>query len=836
MKNSSAIKIPPYHYIHVLDKNSNITALQCGPLTYIRQDHEQITSGDKPIKMIILPPKHYCEITNPVKKEKDGSFIKDEYGQIDLWYGEIEYRFSDEFPEPFPLFPKEELTLKPTPLTVIKDNEALKIEAIRNFKDKEGKEHLAGDIWLFLGPATYYPRIEEKVTEKMAAQILNENEALKLRARDACKDRFGKERKAGEEWLVRKPGAYLPSVFEEIIELEKPYILDEKKAIHLKAIQTFIDVYEIERKAGEEWLITKDIKPFHIVDIYEEFVKIVDIIILTKNQYCIILNPFDIQTRTNRLGAKELKKGEACFFLQPGEYLEGGIKEVNLLKEDEALLLTAKEKFTETFDDKIINHEPGDLWMVNGPITYIPPVQVDIINKRTRIPLDKNEGIYVRDTQSGEVRVVSETAYMLNAHEELWEMELGEIVKKQLKGQLNLDEKGNVCKYKAVTFKVPFGAITQVYDFKKKQPRIIVGPQLVMLQPDEQFTINELSGSKPKKPKWITSLYINLGPDFSTDIVVVETSDHAPLTLQLSYNWFFDVNIEDQVSLAKVFAVKDFVGELCNNMASRIRGAVAGVDFDSFHKNSAKIIRKSIFGVDENGKIRNKLVFEKNNLIVTNVDIQNVEPVNKQTRESLQKTVTLAIESTTKAQEAKARHIAEKSEQEARNELEKLKIDDQSKAEETKRTLLEWQSKSEAITNKGKAIAEAQALIEADKIQLEAQLKQAELKSNASKISTEFELNSSVVRQNLQLEHKKNMSILEISKSKELSLIETKKFQEMVDSIGRETIAEMAKAGPELQAQLLQGLGLQGFLMTDGTNPINLFNTADNLVGGAKQN
>jgi major vault protein len=45
---------------------------------------------------------------------------------------------------------------------------------------------------------------------------------------------------------------------------------------------------------------------------------------------------------------------------------------------------------------------------------------------------------------------------------------------------------------------------------------------------------------------------------------------------------------------------------------------------------------------------------------VTNVDIQSVEPTNEQTQRSLQKAVTLAIEITTKRQEATARHQAEK--------------------------------------------------------------------------------------------------------------------------------------------------------------------------------
>ncbi len=38
-------------------------------------------------------------------------------------------------------------------------------------------------------------------------------------------------------------------------------------------------------------------------------------------------------------------------------------------------------------------------------------------------------------------------------------------------------------------------------------------------------------------------------------------------------------------------------------IASRVRGAVAAVQFDDFHKNSAKIIRQSVFGIDKEGKV-----------------------------------------------------------------------------------------------------------------------------------------------------------------------------------------------------------------------------------------
>jgi len=47
--------------------------------------------------------------------------------------------------------------------------------------------------------------------------------------------------------------------------------------------------------------------------------------------------------------------------------------------------------------------------------------------------------------------------------------------------------------------------------------RVVFGPELVMLGPDEQFSQLSLSGGKPKKPYIIKSLKCLLpGPDFCT--------------------------------------------------------------------------------------------------------------------------------------------------------------------------------------------------------------------------------------------------------------------------------------------------------------------------------
>jgi len=71
--------------------------------------------------------------------------------------------------------------------------------------------------------------------------------------------------------------------------------------------------------------------------------------------------------------------------------------------------------------------------MEYGPTRYVPPVEVEVLEVRKKIPLDKNEGVYVRDTRTGLVRPVIGETYMLKAHEELWNMDLGDTVEALLK-------------------------------------------------------------------------------------------------------------------------------------------------------------------------------------------------------------------------------------------------------------------------------------------------------------------------------------------------------------------------------------------------------------------
>ncbi|XP_058892173.1 major vault protein [Kogia breviceps] len=845
----SIIRIPPYHYIHVLDQNSNVSRVEVGPKTYIRQDNERVLFAPK--HMVTIPPRHYCTVTNPVARDTQNAVLFDITGQVRLRHADLEIRLAQ---DPFPLYPGEVLEKDITPLQVVLPNTALHLKALLDFEDKNGDKVVAGDEWLFEGPGTYIPRKEVEVVEIIQATIIKQNQALRLRARKECWDREGKERVTGEEWLVRSVGAYLPAVFEEVLDVVDAVILTEKTALHLRARQNFRDFRGVTRRTGEEWLVTTQDADAHVPDVYEEVMGVVSITTLGPHNYCVILDPVGPDGK-NQMGQKRVVKGEKSFFLQPGEKLERGIQNVYVLSEQQGLLLRALRPLEEGEGEEKVFHQAGDRWLIRGPLEYVPPAKVEVVEERQAIPLDENEGIYVQDVKTGRVRAVIGRTYMLTQDEVLWEKELPPGVEELLnKGQDPLADRGEKetsktprpCaprnKTHVVSYRVPHNAAAQVYGYREKRARVVFGPELVSLGPEEQFTVLSLSAGRPKRPHGRRALCLLLGPDFFTDIITIETADHARLQLQLAYNWHFELtDRKDPQETAKLFSVPDFVGDACKAIASRVRGAVASVTFEDFHKNSARIIRTAVFGFEAPEtkgsdsmalpQPRDRAVFPQNGLVVSSVDVQSLDPVDQRTRDALQRSVQLAIEITTNSQEAAAKHEAQRLEQEARGRLERQKILDQSEAEKARRELLELEALSTTVESTGTAKAEAESRAEAARIEGEGSVLQAKLKAEALAIETEAELQRVKKVRELELVYARAQLELEVSKAQQLAEVEVKKFKQMTEALGPSTIRDLAVAGPEMQVKLLQSLGLKSTLITDGSAPINLFNTALGLLG-----
>jgi major vault protein len=83
----------------------------------------------------------------------------------------------------------------------------------------------------------------------------------------------------------------MPPAEIEVREKRKGYVLNDFTGLHLRALKNFTDIYEIKRRAGEEWIVDKQITDVHIRDANEELVEEKKIIVLSQNQYCVVRNP-----------------------------------------------------------------------------------------------------------------------------------------------------------------------------------------------------------------------------------------------------------------------------------------------------------------------------------------------------------------------------------------------------------------------------------------------------------------------------------------------------------------------------------------------------------------
>ena len=172
----------------------------------------------------------------------------------------------------------------------------------------------------------------------VTASIISIGHALRIRALRNMKDQTGTDRVAGEEWIVKETGTYMPGPYEEIVKMLKATVLTDKKAVHLRALDNFTDFMGKERKTGEEWLITNAETQAIIPSVHAEIIQNVNITTLSSREYCVIENYVD-ETGANQLGKKILRRGECSFFLHPGEILVDGVMNVHVLSEDMGLVL-----------------------------------------------------------------------------------------------------------------------------------------------------------------------------------------------------------------------------------------------------------------------------------------------------------------------------------------------------------------------------------------------------------------------------------------------------------------------------------------------------------------
>jgi major vault protein len=736
------ISLKNREYAYIEDANRGVVLVEIGPKVLTLEAHLTLVSKSR---MIELGTGSWCVVRNPVVRT-EGKVALDDFGQARIAVGDREVRVG---PQVFPLYPGEELEGEITPEYVLGVYDALRLRALTAFTD----ERAPG------GP---------------------------------------RRREAGDEWLVRGPGRYVPSEAIAVVSAEKARVLKE-------------------------------------------------------TEYCVVLNPLDRATGRIQEGRRKVISGPDVFFLEPGEVLEGEVRRKHVLSEMQGLKLQALDDFSEPDE----GGEPrlrkaGDTWIVRGPRTYVPNERVVIHKEIVALSLGQGEGLYVRDLRSGKVSLVQGPCqFMPEAHQELHEKrlspeaeallglappaasQLAAVDGKEAKAPRPASQAmDRVDRTRAIVLRIEDNTAVLINDFETNHARVEFGPAKVMLRPYEDVTVLDLSGGTPKRPRQLKVLMLRLGPDFATDLFEVATRDHARLRIKLSYKWQFDVEGDSEKDKA-IFRVNDFIGYVCENLASRIRQVAAENEFEAFHKNASVLIRRAIFGVDEAGKARKDRLFSENQLRIIDIDIKDIAPVDDKTALKLREAIDTNIQIQLDASRQEAQAAAELKRIRSEEEKKLADISSHRKAEAERQSLIELQNKNHQLATLSHAKVEAEAQLEKARVESDEVLARAEAEARASRIRTEAELERERLMSEMTLARQKQMNDLEVDRQARLAAVEADQFRQRVEALGGGENFVKAVAA-QAQAAVVGGLDKVVFLPS-GSN-LNLFDSMQGLLGPGLRN
>jgi len=63
----------------------------------------------KPTNMVKIAPNSFCIIKNPICTDEAGNIERNSFGEVTVRFEELEIRTSNEYSDPFPLYPYEVL-------------------------------------------------------------------------------------------------------------------------------------------------------------------------------------------------------------------------------------------------------------------------------------------------------------------------------------------------------------------------------------------------------------------------------------------------------------------------------------------------------------------------------------------------------------------------------------------------------------------------------------------------------------------------------------------------------------------------------------------------------
>ena len=161
---------------------------------------------------------------------------------------------------------------------------------------------------------------------------------------------------------------------------------------------------------------------------------------------------------------------------------------------------------------------------------------------------------------------------------------------------------------------------------KNGNRQVVVGPQTVLLEFDQELASMEFSTGKPKTTdKLYKTSYLRVLNNQVSDIVDAMTSDDIPVRIKTSYRVNFLPEYKD-----KWFDAENYVKLLCDHVRSKLRNVVKKLGIQEFTDKYIDLVRDTVLGVpttDDKGtkKPRPGMTFKENGAHVYDVEVLGLE-------------------------------------------------------------------------------------------------------------------------------------------------------------------------------------------------------------------
>ncbi len=253
-------------------------------------------------------------------------------------------------------------------------------------------------------------------------------------------------------------------------------------------------------------------------------------------------------------------------------------------------------------------YEAGqDVFLRGREGVFFPTESLEVVDAVAPIPLAENEGVYVRDLRTGAVRIVEgPTSFLLDpTQEELVHRALS-TEQRALYGVESFD--------RAPAIYVP--PSTAVMIVAKDRREVVTGPRTRILGFEENLEVLTLSTGRPKSDaELLSTCFLQIEGNKVSDVVRVETKDHVELAILLSYRVSF---VDDP---QRWFAVKDYVGLLCDHLSSIIRGATRHIPLEQLYATGTSAVRDAVLGARSEDGGREGRRFSENQMWVYDVEV-----------------------------------------------------------------------------------------------------------------------------------------------------------------------------------------------------------------------